>query len=138
AGPFDQWPTGMGFDYFYGFVGGDANQWQPNLFRNTTAIYPYYNNPGWNLITGMADDAIEYLRRTSTTCPAPSTHRITRRRSGSRRSATCTCSTTGGTSFAIPSSPTRNALNFDIGADTGTPVGALPARALKVNNRAAE
>ena len=38
AGPFDQWPTGMGFDYFYGFVGGDANQWQPNLFRNTTAI----------------------------------------------------------------------------------------------------
>jgi arylsulfatase A-like enzyme len=63
AGPFDQWPTGMGFDYFYGFVGGDANQWQPNLFRNTTAIYPYYNNPGWNLITGMADDAIEYLGR---------------------------------------------------------------------------
>ena len=63
AGPFDQWPTGMGFDYFYGFVGGDANQWQPNLFRNTTAIYPYYNKPGWNLITAMADDAIEYMNR---------------------------------------------------------------------------
>ncbi len=63
AGPFDQWPTGMGFDYFYGFVGGDANQWQPNLFRNTTAIYPYYNNPGWNLVTSMADDAIEYMNR---------------------------------------------------------------------------
>ena len=63
AGPFDQWPTGMGFDYFYGFVGGDANQWQPNLFRNTTAIYPYYNNPTWNLTTAMADDAIEYMRR---------------------------------------------------------------------------
>ena len=63
AGPFDQWPTGMGFDYFYGFVGGDANQWAPNLFRNTTAIYPYYNHPGWNLITALADDAIEYLRR---------------------------------------------------------------------------
>jgi arylsulfatase len=63
AGPFDQWPTGMGFDYFYGFVGGDANQWAPNLFRNTTAIYPYYNHPGWNLITAQADDAIEYLRR---------------------------------------------------------------------------
>src|SRR5216117_1126461 len=39
-GPFDQWPTGMGFEYFYGFVGGDANQWAPNLFRNTTQIYP--------------------------------------------------------------------------------------------------
>jgi arylsulfatase len=63
AGPFDQWPTGMGFDYFYGFVGGDANQWQPNLFRNTTAIYPYYNKPGWNLVTAMADDAIQYLDR---------------------------------------------------------------------------
>ena len=63
AGPFDQWPIGMGFDYFYGFVGGDANQWQPNLFRNTTAIYPYVGNPGWNLITAMADDTIEYMRR---------------------------------------------------------------------------
>ena len=63
AGPFDQWPIGMGFDYFYGFVGGDANQWQPNLFRNTTQIYPYYGNPGWNLITAMADDAIEYMKR---------------------------------------------------------------------------
>jgi arylsulfatase A-like enzyme len=38
AGPFDQWPTGMGFDYFYGFIGGDTSQWEPNLFRNTTAI----------------------------------------------------------------------------------------------------
>ena len=63
AGPFDQWPIGMGFDYFYGFVGGDANQWQPNLFRNTTAIYPYVGHPGWNLITAQADDAIEYLHR---------------------------------------------------------------------------
>src|SRR6516165_29480 len=63
AGPFDQWPIGMGFEYFYGFVGGDANQWQPNLFRNTTAIYPYVGHPGWNLITAQADDAIEYLRR---------------------------------------------------------------------------
>ena len=63
AGPFDQWPTGLGFEYFYGFVGGDANQWQPNLFRNTTQIYPFEGKPGWNLITGMADDAIEYLNR---------------------------------------------------------------------------
>lgn len=63
VGPFEQWPNGMGFDYFYGFVGGDANQWAPNLFRNTTEIYPYQNNPGWNLTTAMADDAIEYLKR---------------------------------------------------------------------------
>jgi arylsulfatase len=65
SGPFDQWPTGMGFEYFYGFVGGDANQWQPNLFRNTTQIYPFEGKePGsWNLVTEMADDAIDYMAR---------------------------------------------------------------------------
>ena len=63
AGPFDQWPTGMGFEYFYGFVGGDTSQWQPNLFRNTTAIYPYVGKPGWNLTTAMADDAIDWLKQ---------------------------------------------------------------------------
>jgi arylsulfatase A-like enzyme len=62
AGPFDQWPTGMGFQYFYGFVGGDANQWQPNLFRNTTQIYPFDGAEGeWNLVTAMADDAIGWI-----------------------------------------------------------------------------
>jgi arylsulfatase A-like enzyme len=64
AGPFDQWPTGMGFEYFYGFVGGDASQWEPNLFRNTTAIYPYVGQEGkWNLTTAMADDAIHWLNQ---------------------------------------------------------------------------
>ncbi len=65
SGPFDQWPSGMGFEYFYGFVGGDANQWQPNLFRNTTQIYPFEGKaPGsWNLVTEMADDAIDYMTR---------------------------------------------------------------------------
>jgi arylsulfatase len=69
AGPFDLWPTGMGFEYFYGFIGGDANQWQPNLFRNTTQIYPFAGKPGWNLVTGMADDAIEYMMRMHQTQP---------------------------------------------------------------------
>ena len=64
TGPFDQWPTGMGFEYFYGFVGGDANQWQPNLFRNTTQIYPFKGQEGtWNLVTAMADDAIDWMTR---------------------------------------------------------------------------
>ncbi len=63
AGPFDQWPIGMGFEYFYGFMGGDANQWEPNLFRNTSQIYPFTGKPGWNLITGMADDAIDHLNQ---------------------------------------------------------------------------
>lgn len=65
VGPFDQWPIGMGFDYFYGFVGGDANQWEPNLFRNTTQIYPFQGKPPgtWNLVTAMADDAIDWMTR---------------------------------------------------------------------------
>ena len=70
VGPFDQWPTGMGFEYFYGFIGGDANQWQPNLFRNTTQIYPFEGKPGWNLVTGMADDAIDYLNRINQIAPS--------------------------------------------------------------------
>ncbi len=70
AGPFDQWPTGMGFEYFYGFVGGDTSQWQPNLFRNTTAIYPYVGKPGWNLITAMADDAIGWLNQLNSIDPS--------------------------------------------------------------------
>jgi arylsulfatase A-like enzyme len=62
VGPFDLWPIGMGFEYFYGFVGGDTSQWQPNLFRQTTAIYPYVGNPKWNLTTAMADDAIAHIK----------------------------------------------------------------------------
>jgi arylsulfatase len=69
AGPFDQWPLGMGFEYFFGFVGGDTNQWQPNLFRNTTAIYPYVGNPKWNLITAMADDAIHWMNQLNAIAP---------------------------------------------------------------------
>ncbi len=71
VGPFDQWPTGMGFEYFYGFVGGDTNQWEPALFRNTTQIYPFKGQEGqWNLITGMADDAIDHITRIHQTDPS--------------------------------------------------------------------
>ncbi len=69
AGPFDQWPNGMGFEYFYGFVGGDASQWEPNLFRNTTPIFPFQGNPGWNLETAMADEAIQYMKQLKELAP---------------------------------------------------------------------
>jgi len=61
AGPFDQWPTGMGFDFFYGFNAGDVSQWEPMLTRNTTPIMPFVGKPGWNLITAMADEAIGWM-----------------------------------------------------------------------------
>ncbi len=70
AGPFDQWPTGMGFDYFYGFMGGDTSQWTPgNLFRNTTQIYPFESRKGYNLITAMADEAIDYMSQLNALAP---------------------------------------------------------------------
>ncbi|MBX3390483.1 MAG: arylsulfatase [Phycisphaeraceae bacterium] len=72
AGPFTDWPTGpvKGFDYYYGFIGDDTNQWQPNnLFRNTTPIEPYLGKPGWNLITAMADEAIGRIRMMSEVQP---------------------------------------------------------------------
>jgi arylsulfatase len=61
AGPFDQWPSGLGFDYFYGFMGGETDQWTPYLFRDHTQISPWIGKPGYNLITDMADEAIKYL-----------------------------------------------------------------------------
>ncbi len=69
AGPFEQWPIGMGFQYFYGFLGGETDQWTPYLFRNTTQIYPWIGKPGYNLITDMADDAIKYLRDLNASAP---------------------------------------------------------------------
>src|SRR5215471_7676636 len=62
SGPFDQWPSGMGFQYFYGFVGGETDQWTPYLWRNHTQIYPWVGKPGYNLTTDMADEAITYMR----------------------------------------------------------------------------
>ena len=70
AGPFDQWPVGMGFQHFYGFIGGDSSQWQPNLFNDTTAVYPYIGHPGWNLVTAMADDAIHWVKQLDDIDPA--------------------------------------------------------------------
>ena len=65
AGPFTEWPNGpiKGFDYYYGFIGDDTTQWTPgNLFRNTTPIQPFLGHPGWNLITAMADEAIQHIK----------------------------------------------------------------------------
>jgi arylsulfatase A-like enzyme len=69
AGPFDQWPVGMGFEYFYGFMGGEADQHSPFLFRNTSQIFPWNEHPDFNLVTGMADDAIQYLKQLNAAAP---------------------------------------------------------------------
>jgi arylsulfatase len=63
AGPFNMWPTGMGFDYFYGFMGGETNMWAPMLYENTTPTYPSVGHPGYNFNIDMADKAIGWLKR---------------------------------------------------------------------------
>jgi arylsulfatase A-like enzyme len=69
AGPFDQWPSGLGFEYFYGFMGGETDQWTPYLFRDHTQIYPFENNPGYNLTTDLADEAIKHMRELNASAP---------------------------------------------------------------------
>ncbi len=69
AGPFDQWPSGMGFQYFYGFMGGETDQWTPYLFRDHTPVYPWIGKPGYNLVTDMADDAIRYMKELNASAP---------------------------------------------------------------------
>lgn len=64
AGPFHNWPTGLGFEYFYGFLAGEASQWEPNLVRNTTSVLPPRTpEEGYHLSEDLADDAIGWLRR---------------------------------------------------------------------------
>jgi len=63
AGPKDQWPSGMGFDYFYGFIGGDMDQWHPTIYHNLNQIFPDEGHPGYNLNVDLADKAIGWLKR---------------------------------------------------------------------------
>jgi arylsulfatase A-like enzyme len=69
AGPFDQWPVGMGFDYFYGFMGGETDQWTPYLFQNNKQIFPWIGKPGYNLTTDLADEAIGYMKELNAAAP---------------------------------------------------------------------
>ncbi len=69
SGPFEQWPTGMGFQYFYGFMGGETDQWQPYLFKGTSQIFPWIGKPGYNLTTDLADEAIAHMRSLNAAAP---------------------------------------------------------------------
>jgi arylsulfatase A-like enzyme len=64
TGPFENWPTGLGFEYFYGFLAGEASQYEPNLVRNTTSVLPPKTvEQGYHLSEDLADDAIGWLRK---------------------------------------------------------------------------
>jgi arylsulfatase A-like enzyme len=69
SGPFDLWPNGLGFEYFYGFLGGDCDQWQPNMFENTHPVQPAVGNPNYIMDQDLADNAINYIRRHNSISP---------------------------------------------------------------------
>jgi arylsulfatase A-like enzyme len=68
AGPFDRWPNGLGFDYFFGFMGGDSDQWSPRLYRGNS---PSNDAPpqGQTLDYLLADDAVRWLRNQNAAAP---------------------------------------------------------------------
>jgi arylsulfatase len=69
-GPFDRWPTGLGFEYWYGFHGGETSQWEPQLVRNTTPIEPSKKpEQGYHLTEDMTDDAIAWIKREKSIAP---------------------------------------------------------------------
>ena len=93
VGPFDRWPTGSGFEYFYGFIAGETNQWYPAIHEGTKSIEPPATpEEGYHFMTDMTDRAIDWVRQqrllagskpsSSTSRRAPPMHRITCRRSG--------------------------------------------------------
>ena len=69
AGPFDRWPTWLGFEYFYGFLGGDTNQWSPALVENTQRVAPPINNPDYHLTPDLVDHAIAWIRSQQSIAP---------------------------------------------------------------------
>ena len=98
SGPFDLWPTNQGFDHFYGFLGGETDQFYPGLIRGTTPIQPPKTpEQGYHLTTDLADDCIGWMRqqkaidpnkplfaysRRGRSRPAPASARVARQEQG--------------------------------------------------------
>ena len=68
SGPFTRWPIGDGFEKFYGFLGGETNQWAPMIFDGVTHVEPPHT-PGYNFMTDMTDQAIAWMRFQHTMTP---------------------------------------------------------------------
>jgi arylsulfatase A-like enzyme len=68
-GPFDYWPTGYGFEYFYGFLAGEASQYEPTMVRNTTQWSQSIAPEGYHLTEDIATDAIKWLREQKAYAP---------------------------------------------------------------------
>lgn len=70
AGPFDNWPTNQGFDYFYGFISGETDQFYPSLLRNTTPIEPPKRpDEGYHLTSDLAEECMSWIRQQKAIAP---------------------------------------------------------------------
>lgn len=74
AGPFDRWPTGQGFDRFYGIIGAEASMWEPAVYDQTTPVEPHLGPDGvpvdgYHLTEDLADQAIRWIRQQKTAAP---------------------------------------------------------------------
>jgi arylsulfatase len=70
AGPFDRWPTGMGFEYFYGFICGETHQYYPVLFENTVAVEPKSSpTEGYHFQRDITERAINWIRYSKSVAP---------------------------------------------------------------------
>jgi arylsulfatase A-like enzyme len=69
AGPFDRWPTGLGFHYWWGFQGGEASQWETPLYENTTPCEKPHGDPNWHFSEAMADKAIAWIGQQKAAAP---------------------------------------------------------------------
>jgi arylsulfatase len=69
-GPFDAWPTGSGFEYFYGFIGGETNQYYPAIYEGATPMEPEKTpEEGYHFTEDMTDKAIEWARQQKSLMP---------------------------------------------------------------------
>lgn len=69
AGPFHRWPTGLGFDRFYGIMGAESSQWEPPVYDQTTPISPHVGKPGYHLTEDLADKAIDWIQLQKASAP---------------------------------------------------------------------
>lgn len=69
SGPYNRWPTGSGFDKFYGFIGGETNQWHPMVYDGTTRVYPNVDDPNYHFTNDMTNQALAWMNMQQSLTP---------------------------------------------------------------------
>ena len=118
-GPFNHWPTGEGFEYCYGFHGGETSQWEPQLFRNTMTVEPPKRpEQGYHLTEDIVDDAIAWINREKSIAPGQAVLHLFRPRRGA-----CAAARAEGMDRQVQG-PVRPGLGQGEGRDVRAPEGA--------------